>query len=472
MKANLFCFLLFLAPLLQAPLLRAQYRYEGAMGFDHAVDLAMANSAELRAAYANRALREGSWILGVRAYLPQLSLSLSEDDRLSLVSTDSFLKNYTLNVDQLVWDGGRTGMSRKIERMELSLLADEAERQASELAESVLGAYRQILYARMIIAIKEGALDSLREQQRILARELALGLVIPLQLKEGELTVKIAEMELLSLTIELEETERGFAQILGLTELPELAETIDVYRSPPSLDAELIRQSVLAKNIQLASMRHGILQKQAEAKLASSSWLPSLKATGSFTLSGQRYPLNHYSWSMGLSVQFNSPWFSASTGGNLGWERPYDKTARAQGSFSPLPDPVSALSVRQAELALALERENLKLTTENMGRAAVLGVQKIVLSEQKRVTALKALVLAEEKYRLQELLLDLGRITRVELMEERLTLAQKETAAVEAALALLTAERELEGLLNIKPGILKEFSARRETKRIEGGLIE
>jgi outer membrane protein TolC len=439
--------------------LQAQYR-NGAMGFEEAAGLALANSAELKAAGASRALREGAWALGLRAYLPQISLSLSEDDRLSMVSSDSFLKNYTLSLEQLLWDGGRTGISRKIERAELSMLADEAKRMAAELTEAALETYRQILYIRMIVAVREGALASLREQQRILERELSLGLIIPLQVKEGEITVKTTELELVSLKLELETAEKEFAGTLGLRELPPLSETVDILRSAPSLNAAVIRQSALAGNQSIAAVRHGILQRQAELKLADRSWIPALKATGSFTVSGQRYPLNRYSWSLGLSVQFASPWFNASAGGSFGWEEPHDRTARAQSSLSPLPDPASGFSAKQAELALALEKENLSFTTESIARAAVLGVEKIALSEQRRITALETLALAGEKYRLQELLLDLGRITRVELMEERLALAEKETAAAEAAVALLAAERELEGLLNLQPGTLGEFNSR------------
>jgi outer membrane protein TolC len=47
----------------------------------------------------------------------------------------------------------------------------------------------------------------------------------------------------------------------------------------------------------------------------------------------------------------------------------------------------------------------------------------------------------------------LGRITRVELMEARIEYAEKETEAVSAAAGLLSAERELERLLNLKPGV-------------------
>ncbi|MDR0402616.1 MAG: TolC family protein [Treponema sp.] len=432
----------------------AQLRQNGALGFRDAARLAVANSNELRAGRAGRALREGAWKAGLRAYLPQLSLAVSEDDRLSQIGADSFLKNYTVSLDQLVWDGGRTGTARSLERAELVLLGDQLERNEAEIAEAAFDAYRGVLIGRRIILIRESALESLAEQRRILEEEFALGMVTALDVAEGNITYREAELELAALRLEAEETETLFAELLGLDEVPELAESIDIFRkaSPPSPDAA--RQTALARNPDLVLARHTLERRRIEAKSASLSWLPSLRASAGFTLSGQRYPLTRHSWSLGLTLNFSSPWFSGALGGSAGWEPPYDKSARVQSSVSPLPDPASGIGAKQAKLALVRERENYSALLSKTGRAAVLGTEKINLSERRRIMALEALDLAAEKYRLTETLMGLGRITRVELMEARIEYAEKETEAVNAAAALLAAERDMERLLKLRPGTL------------------
>jgi outer membrane protein TolC len=424
----------------------SQSRQSGAIGFRDAARLAVANSTELKAARAGRALREGAWKAGLRAYLPQLGLSVSEDDRLSQISTDSFLKNYTASLDQLLWDGGRTATARALERAELVILGDQLGQNEAEIAEAALDAYRGVLIGRRIISIRESALESLAEQRRILEEEFALGMVTALDLAGGNITFKETELELAALRLETDETEAAFAELLGLDEVPELAESIDVFRkaSPPAPDTA--RQAALSRNPDLALARHTLAGRRIEAKNASLSWLPTLRASASFTVSGQRYPLSRYSWSVGLTLNFSSPWFSGSVGGSAGWEPPYDKTARLQSSASPLPDPASGIGAKQAELALAQERENYSALLVKLDRAVILGIEKINLSEKRRIMALEALDLAAEKYRLAELLMGLGRITRVELMEARIEYAEKETEAVSAAAGLLAAERELEQL--------------------------
>jgi outer membrane protein TolC len=169
---------------------------------------------------------------------------------------------------------------------------------------------------------------------------------------------------------------------------------------------------------------------------------------------------------VGINIEFSSPWFQNTLGATAGWEPPYDRSARLQNSLSPLPDPAGGLGKRQAELALSLEKTAYDLTFERIGRAALLAVERCGLADRKRRLAVESLALAAERYRLEEIRRGLGQITRIDLMESRLEYAQKEIAAVEAAAALLEAERELERLMDLRPGELADFAA------VETGLRE
>jgi outer membrane protein TolC len=450
---------LFFAAALYGAEITANREFIRPLGFAGAADLAVAASAELRNAYAGQRLREQAWILGLWAYLPRLSISVSENDRLQELGADSFLKNYGVNLDQLLWDGGRTSMSRKLERMELQLSGASLERMAADIAESALSAYRGVLSSRAILAIKEAALENLVEQRRILAKETTLGLALAVDLAEADIALAEARIEILSLRSDLAEAERQFAEILGLEVLPALEEQVDIHRAAflpaPSAAASL----AMERNPDLAEARFSIIQKEGELRLASHSWIPSLRLTGSFGLTGQRYPLNRYTWAVGLNIEFSGPWlrntFSAQTGG----ESPRDRSAGVQNNATPLPDPAASLGKHQAELALGLEKEKYRLVCERTGRSARRAVEKCSLAEQKRGIAVEAIGLAAERYRLEEIRLGLGQITRLDLMEAFITYTQKEVAAVEAAISMLEAERELERLLDFRPGELAVFAA-------------
>ena len=429
------------------------------LSFTEAAGLALVSSVELRQAYASQAIKEGTWKRGIREYFPRLGLNVSENDQLQQIGADSFIKNYGISLDQLIWDGGRILLSRKLERMELNFSLSVLDRMASEIAESAISAYRSVLSSRAILEIRESSLLVLEEQRRILNEEVALGLALPVDLASADINLADVKLDIYSLQLDLIEIERQFAELLGLESLPDLTEKVDVNRSIALPAAAAAKALAEEKNPDLIESRFSILRKEAELKYASNSWKPSLRLTGNFGLSGQRYPLTRYNWSVGISIDFSSPWFQNRFGAQAGWEPPHDRTAAVQNSFNPLPDPAAGLGKKQARLALAFERDKYNIILERVGRMAASAVEKCALVEQKRILALDTARLAAERSRIEELRLDLGQITRLKLMETLIEQTQREIAVIEAAVALLEAERELERFLDLKPGELAAFAA-------------
>ncbi len=427
--------------------------------FAEAADMAAASSADLSYAYASQALSEKAWRWGLRSYFPRFSLSVSENDRLQQIGTDSFLKNYGINLDQLVWDGGRTRMSRNIERIELNLSSSKLDRMASDVAESGIAAYRGILSSRAILEIRRAALVVLEEQRRILKEEVNLGLALPVDLADADINLADAKLNIYSLQLDLTEMERQFAELLGLEALPVLTEKVDINRSITLPAAAAAAALAREKNPDLVEARFSITKKQTEVKYASNLWIPALRLAGNFGVSGERYPLTRYNWSLGINVEFSSPWFQNHAGGQAGWEPPYDRTAMIQNSFTPLPDPAAAIGKNQAKLALTLEQKKYNTTLEKIGRIASAAIEKCALAEQKRILALEAVALGAERCRIEEIRLNLGQITRLKLMETLIEQTQRDIAVIEAATALLETERELERLLDLRPGELETFAS-------------
>ena len=425
--------------------------------FAQAADLAVSSSADLRHARASLALSEGVWKWGIRAYLPKFSLSVSENDRLQEKGPDSFLKNYSINIDQFLWDGGRTAMSRKLEKTELQLSSSKVDRMAYEIAESAITAYRALLSSRAILEIKKRSLLVLKEQRHILNEEVQLGLALQLDLANADINLADANLGIYSLELDLREMEKQFIELLGLEFLPELSEKIDIYRSVTLPLSEAAANHAKKKNPDLTEARFLITKRQAEVKYQSNSWIPALRLTGNFGLSGQRYPLTRYNWSAGINIEFSGPWFQNRVTAQAGFEPPHDKTALVQNSFTPLPDPASAAGKKQAKLALTLEQENYENLYNRIGRMAASFVEKCALAEKKRQLALETITLGAEKCRIEETRLNLGQITRLKLMETLIEQTQREIAAVEAAVSLLEAHRQLEQLLDLKPGELETF---------------
>lgn len=427
---------------------------EHSLTFAQAADLAVAASVDLKYAYHVQKIKEGAWKWGLRSYFPTVGFNVSENDRLQQIGQDSFIKNYTINAEQLLWDGGKIALTRKLEKNEINLSAAELDNMAVQIAETALSAYRRVLSNRSILEIKENSLVVLENQRRILREEVRLGLSLYVDLVGADINIANFKLEIYSLKLDLAEMERQFAELLGLEALPELTEKVDVKRSvylPPAVTAgDLSRE----RNHELNKARLSVNKRQAELKYIRNSWIPTFKLAGNFSLTGQEYPLTHYNWSVGVIVDFTGPWLQNKFVSQYGKEVPNTKTAVMQNSANLLPEPAMIYNKKQAEYALIAEMEKFTQLYEHIGKIASNAVEKCRLADQKRILASEMLELTSERCKLDELRLSLGHITRINLMESLIEKTQKEVALLEAAVAMLEAERELELFMNLKPGEL------------------
>jgi outer membrane protein TolC len=333
------------------------------------------------------------------------------------------------------------------------------DRMAGEIADAALAAYRNVLYSRTVLAIREAALETLAGQRRILAGEVSLGMALPVDLAEADLTLAGAKIEIISLRSDLAEMEQQFAEILGIDLLPELIEAIDVKRGTVLPEHDAAFSLAMDRNPELSEARFSIIKRRAELKYASRSWIPGIRLQGSFGLNGRSYPLTRYTWSVGINVELAGPWLQNTFSVQAGWEPPHDRTAQLQNNAVPAPNPEASLSRRQAEQVLALEHEKYGLAVTRMGRYVRRGIEKCIMADKMRSLAVESVALSAERLGLEELRLQLGHITRLNLMESIIEHTKKEIAAVNAAVSLLEAERELERLLDLKSGELAVFAA-------------
>jgi outer membrane protein TolC len=86
-----------------------------------------------------------------------------------------------------------------------------------------------------------------------------------------------------------------------------------------------------------------------------------------------------------------------------------------------------------------------------------LAADKCLFAENKRLLAAEALRLSKHKLEVLMVKHRLGHITSIELIEARTTVTEKEIALVQAASAVMAAERGIERLLDLQPGELNRL---------------
>jgi outer membrane protein TolC len=432
-------------------------KLERPLTFAQAGEMAAAASIELQTELAQQTLRESAWKMGIRDFLPSITLTASEDDRVSSIGLDDFAKMYSVSVQQLLFDGGKLSSGRKIEKAQILLQKDTLQNMLREVSENAIAAYRQVLQGRMTLEIKRKSLVTLERQRLILQQEKELGLALESDLLEADIMLEQARVEIVNMELDQSETEKQFAEMLGLDTLPVLAEHINVNQGFRLPDAEAVQSEMLARNPDLVSSQLSIRQKEEEAKFASRLWIPTIKGNGSFSLTGNQYPLSHYKWSFGVTIDLSIPWVASSTSGNYGEEAKTERTARLSESLQLLPSPASSLSGKSARLALNLEQNKYAVMLQRTERNAELLMEKLAFLIEKRDLSIRSKDLAFAKIRLAETRIMLGHITRLEMMQMEIDYAQSEVMCVSAAVDVLSAVREIEKLMALPPGELEHL---------------
>jgi outer membrane protein TolC len=437
-------------------------RFDLALTFAQSGEMAVAASIELQTELAQQSLQESAWQIGIREFFPSITLTASEDERVSTIGPDTFSKMYTVSVQQLLFDGGKMASGRRVEKAQLLLQRDTLQNMLREVSENAIAVYRQVLQGRMTLDIKRESLVALEKQRLVLDTEMTLGLALASDLLEADIMLESARIEIVTMELEQAEQEKQFAEMLGLERVPVLAEQIDVnraFRLPP---VKAVQSEILARNPDLVSSQLSIRQKEEEAKFASRFWIPTIKGNGSFSLTGNRYPLSYYKWSFGITIDLSMPWIGSTTSGNYGEETRTEKNAQLSESLKLLPSPASGLSGKSAKLALNLERNKHTVVLQRLERNAELLMEKLAFLIRKRDLAIHSKELAYSQLQLAETRIKLGHITRLDMMQMELDYAQSKIMCVNTAADVLTAVREIEKLMVLPPGEFEYLGGTRQ----------
>jgi len=422
-----------------------------------AADLAILNSSELRGEYASLALREGAWRLGMRAYLPRMRVGAGSDERLSTRDTDTFSKSLSISLEQTLWNGGRLGASRAVERADIALARSELDRAARETGEAAVAAYRSAVAARVRLSIKEDSMESAAAERAVLAVEVSLGLALGSDLVTVDLGLAGMEIELAESELAVAVAESELAEALGTESLPELSERLELDRPELVMSSTRVAAMAAERSPDVGLARHALYKARAQSRVSAFAWLPSIGLSANGYANGDSFPLTRASWTVGLTVDFSSPLLSGGLGATAGKDPPFDTTATTNLSLEPLPDPAGAMTARTAALALRIAEDRYIAAVSGARRSAGVAVAEYGYAARKRDICVRALALSEEMLALASLRSGLGQSLRSETLEAEMDRATREVDLVDAAAAMVSAEREIEKRLDLPPGTLSGF---------------
>ena len=420
---------------------------------------ALASSTELAILRLRTRAQGRAYVLGVREYLPRLSLAANGSQTIVTGGPDTRVESWSFTVKQPLFDGGRLAVQRALSHAQLLLDSRSYADSEDALVDTVRGLYWQALVQQEKLLIQEEIRGITAHQVEIARMERRIGAIREIDLVEAELEEARVTLTIGDTRAILEERMDRLRESLGMGPGDELALSgkIDAAYSGLGLpDAEAFIAIALANNTQVKRRELEARSALEALRAARASFVPRISLAITVGISGERRPLQDPSLSGELAIDFPSRAFPFSASLSSGKTGSGQVSAGSSGQIGVLED-IGGWTDRRAA-ALAREESLLKKaqTVETLGfevrRSAAAYEQKKAAAELQR----KTVSLDEARVAILSRQLELGGIQRIDYMRAQAQLARDASDLLEDVLAVLDGDRELEKLLGVRAG---EFAA-------------
>jgi outer membrane protein TolC len=414
---------------------------------DEALGRAVENSDVLgfaRQDYRIGVVRHG---LSLRSFLPDIILGYAQEDSVAYYAPDSHLRRISLGVDQLIYAGGRRIHQRRMLADQLVIQQSHIEKMEQELRLEVVNRYIEILKLKLQIAILEENLATGAEQIAIAEVELRLGEITRLDYVEIVLAVQDLEIELALLKQEEKRLVFEIKEMLGIeaTRVVDLAGTINssfegllkVERKQYYIDA------ARGNSFELQRRMAELAARQAALRQAQKSWLPRISTQAEISVSGEGFPLASPGFSLGLSLDFSTPFVPFRTGITAGSDAIGERSLGMTSSADVGENLEGVQSVRIARIDLQKTQAEMQSYERRLEFSVRQQLEtRFYLLENLRLGVAK-LELQIQRHAIQALMLEIGEITRLEYLHSGIELTRLRIEQLSRIVSLFQLETSL-----------------------------
>jgi outer membrane protein TolC len=412
-----------------------------------ALQLSIQNSDQLKYARLDHSFQISRYRLSLREYLPDVTLGYAQDDAVVYYQPDNHLKRLSVGLEQLVFAGGARSNARRSMINGLRTGELKISRAEKALRLDVMSRFVEMLNLALQTDILGESLAAAREQARIAREELKLGEITQLDYIDIELAVQDLEIEAAILAQEEEGSMFELKELLCVspTVCLELIGEIDPeFRGMlPELDARYYVESALNNSVELSEQNAELMLLGRGVRQARYSWLPRISTQMEWSVTGERFPLTEPGFSLGVNLDFSTPLLPLSTGLTTGRR---GENARSLG-LGASADLAGNLQELQSRATARTRLQELQTEVDRMRRS----LEHSILRElDRRSFMLNTLLLEEKRLKLssrriaiQELMLEIGEITRLEYLQSRIEFTRQQMEQLSRAVKLFQLEAEM-----------------------------
>ena len=410
--------------------------------------------------YAEYSLKAAN--LAIQEFLPTFDFSISEDDSISMNSSDSRNKSVSININQTLFDGGKRIIAYKMNKTEKYFALKSAEQNIDQFRLTVISQYYTCLLQDTLVKIKSELEKNTKTQLDIIKKEFELGLV----LENDYLEYLISYKKILDEKRQAERKKRAeyrlFKVLLGIN--PET----EIYLEPIQqnsneitcyLEPYIERLWYMTKTNSIAIKKNEIslYYTKQQYKYSRRFYIPEIKFQGGISFSGTEYPLNDPQYSAKFSISFNNiPFMPISLSNSYGFKDSKLKSLNnaVGGSVNISPDYFYGRDAAKISLQQQIQtnKDEMNSLYENLFNQisafddnldSISRLEETIELQQKRIT-------------ISEKQVEKGELKRIDYLNQLISLSEQQIQLEQSKISNISMIRNLEILLCIPFGELKE----------------
>lgn len=393
------------------------------LDIEKAVFLSLANSKDIKISKATLVIQNKAFWYELRKFLPTLSMGYSNSNSVAFDAPDT--RNTKLNMDMnvLVFDGGKLIFDYITKKTEMEFAKKELLIQMNKLMAEVRGQY----YSLILLERKERAQDELLKigliQEEHADLELSMGMISELDYYDIKLRVKQIQIDVQKIKKDKKNALKDFKYGLGIEKFDvRLVEDTDYdFLDLTDDDIMPLQSLALANRIDLSQSIHSVYKNKVQYWYTILSFLPEVSTGFNFTLTDTEFPPRNQSWAINFNITIPLAYVPMKVTPGIGGQ---GQNVTRSSSSTTSADIAQNLTyendIANARINLATSGIKHKELIREISNQVQKGVEDYI--EMRKIYRLKLAQndFAKKKLEIMRLKLELGEVSRVDLLEEEM----------------------------------------------------
>lgn len=436
---------------------------------EQATAIGVRENSQLRTQTSQLALAGRQYDLQFRAWLPQVDLTFSNTDSVTVGGPDNHNMQFRVSLKQPVFDGGKSEIQAALQSQALELQRGQLETAEFQLRSQIWTSYFQILVqTRQLELLKENLVWS-TDQFKILEVQADQGSITDLELLESEISIKQTELEISTRELELNAALFSFKTSLSMEpdQPVQLVDNgIEDYSGivfPWSRDQ--MRSIALNENLEYRSQFVNLRQAREQLELLKRTFIPTISLDLSFGISGAGLPLTTPNFNFGLSFQFDDPQFpvqASYSGGNTGSE---SRNRSSSLTVTPFAQITRSLTEQQATMGIRQILETIAQLETSLPFQVVQVLETYENAKRSLKLQRDLLDLENKKLEITKLRHAQGEITLSDLISVQADFTSRRLGLLQSIMSLISQEQQIAAALGLSPEELRLASRQAEESR-------